>query len=55
VLARVHRIDDAQPDRSERFLVAEVHDGQITHLSAYFRESEAIDALRASSTSELNT
>ncbi len=54
VLARVHRVDDAEPDRSERFLVAEVHDGQITRLSAYAREPEAVDALRASSPPELD-
>jgi hypothetical protein len=47
VLARVHRVDDSEPKQSERFLVAEVHAGQITGLSAYFRESEAVDALRA--------
>lgn len=54
VLARVHRVDDAEPKRSERFLVAEVHDGQITRLSAYFSESEAVDALRASSAAQLD-
>jgi ketosteroid isomerase-like protein len=31
----------------ERFVVAEVHDGQITHLSGYATEPEALDALRA--------
>ncbi len=53
MLARVHRVDDAEPERSERFLVAEVHDGQITRLSAFARESEAVDALRDSSPPEL--
>ncbi|MGO9954964.1 MAG: nuclear transport factor 2 family protein [Solirubrobacteraceae bacterium] len=54
VLARVHLVDDAEPKRSERFLVAEVHDGQITRLSTYFSESEAVEALRASSAAELD-
>jgi hypothetical protein len=53
VLARVHRVNDAEPKLSERFLVAEVHEGQITRLSVYFTESEAVDALRASSTGQL--
>ncbi len=54
VLARVHRVEDAEPKRSERFLVAEVHDGQITRLSAHFSESEAVEALRASSAADLD-
>ena len=33
----------------ERFLVAEVHDGQITHLRGYATEPEAHDALHAGS------
>lgn len=45
VLARVHPTDD-NAESAERFMVAEVHDGQITHLSAYATELEAHAALR---------
>jgi hypothetical protein len=47
VIAHVHRVggDDLGP--AERFLVAEVHDGQITHLCGYATEPEARDALHA--------
>jgi ketosteroid isomerase-like protein len=47
VLAHVHRVagDDLGPP--ERFLVAEVHHGQITDLRGYATEVEARDALEA--------
>lgn len=51
VLAHVHRVDDGDDDRDEepveRFVVAEVQDGQITHMHGYATEPEALDALRA--------
>ena len=47
VLAHVHRAGDDGLGPPERFLVAEVHDGQITHLSGYATEPEARDALYA--------
>jgi ketosteroid isomerase-like protein len=47
VLAHVHRVDDDQSRPPERFLVVEVHDGQITSLRAYTNEPEAQDALHA--------
>jgi hypothetical protein len=46
VIAHVHSAaEEVEPP--ERFVVAEVHDGQITHLSGYATEPEALDALRA--------
>ncbi len=47
VLARVHRVGDDELGPSERFLVAEVHDGQITDLRGYATEPEADEALHA--------
>lgn len=47
VLAHVHRVGDDELGPPERFLVAEVHDGQITHLRAYATEPEAHNALHA--------
>ena len=50
VLAHVHRVDDDDElNPAERFLVAEVHDGQITNLHGYATEPEAQDALHAGS------
>ena len=47
VLAHVHRVGDDELGPPERFLVAEVHDGQITNLRGYATEPEAHDALHA--------
>ena len=48
VIAHVHRVgDDDELGPPERFLVAEVHDGQITPLRGYATEPEALDALHA--------
>jgi ketosteroid isomerase-like protein len=47
VLAHVHRVGDDELGPPERFLVAQVHDGQITNLCAYATELEAQDALHA--------
>jgi hypothetical protein len=47
VIAHVHGASDDELEPPERFVVAEVHDGQITHLSGYATEPEALDALRA--------
>ena len=47
VIAHVHSAADEDIEPTERFVVAEVHDGQITHLSGYATEPEALDALRA--------
>ena len=47
VLAHVHRVGDDELTPPERFLVAEVHDGKITHLHGYATEPEAHDALHA--------
>jgi ankyrin repeat protein/ketosteroid isomerase-like protein len=47
VIAHVHRVGDDETGPPERFLVAEVHDGQITHLTGYATEPEARDALHA--------
>ena len=47
VIARVHGAAEEEVELPERFVVAEVHDGQITHLSGYATEPEALDALRA--------
>jgi ankyrin repeat protein/ketosteroid isomerase-like protein len=49
VLARVHRVGGDELMPPERFLVAEVHDGQITNLRGYATEPEAHDTLHASS------
>jgi ketosteroid isomerase-like protein len=49
VVAHVHRVDDDELEPPERFLVAEVHDGQITNLHGYATEREAQDALHAGS------
>jgi ketosteroid isomerase-like protein len=49
VLAHVHRVGDDELGPPERFLVAEVHDGQITNLRGYATEPEAHDALHAGS------
>ena len=46
VIAHVHSASD-EIEPAERFVVAEVRDGQITHLSGYATEPEALDALRA--------
>jgi ketosteroid isomerase-like protein len=46
VLAHVHRVGDDETSPPERFLVAEVHNGQITRLSGYATEPEAHDALQ---------
>jgi ketosteroid isomerase-like protein len=47
VLAHLHRVGDDELGPPERFLVAEVHDGQITNLRGYATEPEARDALHA--------
>jgi ketosteroid isomerase-like protein len=47
VLAHVHRVGDEELGPPERFLVAEVHDGQITDLRGYATEPEAQDALHS--------
>ena len=47
VIAHVHRVGDDELMPPERFLVAEVHDGQITNLHGYATEPEAHDALHA--------
>jgi ketosteroid isomerase-like protein len=47
VIAHVHRVGEGDLGPAERFLVAEVHDGQITHLCGYATEPEARDALHA--------
>ena len=47
VLAYVHRVGDDELKPPERFLVAEVHDGQITNLRGYATEPEAHEALHA--------
>jgi ankyrin repeat protein/ketosteroid isomerase-like protein len=49
VIAHVHRVGDDELKPPERFLVAEVHDGQITSLRGYATEPEAHDALDAGS------
>lgn len=49
VLAHVHRVDDEDSEMpAERFVVAEVHDGQITQMQGFGTEAEALDALHAS-------
>jgi ketosteroid isomerase-like protein len=47
VIAHVHRVGDDEGGPLQRFLVAEVHDGQITHLRGFATEPEAHDALHA--------
>jgi ketosteroid isomerase-like protein len=47
VLAHVHSVGDDTAQPPQRFLIAEVHDGQITHLCGYATEPEARDALYA--------
>ena len=47
VLAHVHRVGDDETSPPERFLVAEVHEGEITRLTAYVTEPEAQEALHA--------
>jgi ketosteroid isomerase-like protein len=47
VIAHVHRVGNDELGPPERFLVAEVHDGQITSLRGFATESEAHDALHA--------
>ena len=49
VLAHVHPVGDGESEAPERFLVAEVHDGQITQLCGYATEPEAREALHAGS------
>ncbi len=49
VLAHVHRVGDNELEPPERFLVAEVHDGQIISLCGYATQSEALDALQVGS------
>ena len=54
VLAHVHRVDDDEPVEDdlaprERFVIAEVHDGQITHMRGYATEAEAQEALHSES------
>jgi ketosteroid isomerase-like protein len=45
VLARVRRTHTDRPEPPDRFVVAEVQDGQITRLCGYLTEEEARDAL----------
>jgi ankyrin repeat protein/ketosteroid isomerase-like protein len=52
VLACVHAAGEGELEPAERFVVAEVHDGQITDLSGYASEPEARDALHGDSTPE---
>jgi ketosteroid isomerase-like protein len=47
VIAQVHGVGDDETSPPDRFLVAEVHDGQITHLTGYATEPEAQNALDA--------
>jgi hypothetical protein len=49
VLAHVHGGGDEEQGPPQRFLVAEVHDGQITDLRGYATEPEARDALNLGS------
>ena len=53
VIARVHSAADDELEPAERFVVAEVHDGQITHLAGYATEPEALDALRVAARADL--
>lgn len=52
VIARVHSAADQGVKPPERFVVAEVHHGQITRLSGYAPGPEALDALRAAAHSD---
>ncbi len=58
VLAHVHRVNDDDEDDDdapvERFVVAEVHDGQISDLRGYASAAEARDALYAGSPPEVD-
>jgi ketosteroid isomerase-like protein len=45
VLAHVHVVGEDEDEPPQRFLVAEVHDGQLTELTGYASELEARDAL----------
>ena len=54
VIARVHRVCDEELGPPERFLVAEVRDGQITHLRGYATEPEAHEALHAGGPPDLD-
>ncbi len=45
VLAHVHRVVDDEITPRERFVVAEVHDGEITELRGDATEPEARDAV----------
>jgi ankyrin repeat protein/ketosteroid isomerase-like protein len=47
VVAHVHPVGEDELAPPQRFLVAEVHDGQITHLRGYATETEAHEALHA--------
>ena len=47
VIAHVHGVGDGETRPPDRFVVAEVHDGQITHLTGYATEPEAQIALHA--------
>ncbi len=47
VIAHVHPLGDDELAPPERFLVAEVQDGEITNLRAYATETEAHEALHA--------
>jgi ketosteroid isomerase-like protein len=47
VIAHVHSAGDGEVQPRDRFVVAEVHDGQITHLAGFASEPEALDALHA--------
>jgi RimJ/RimL family protein N-acetyltransferase/ketosteroid isomerase-like protein len=49
VLAHVHAAGDDPPEPAQRFVVAEVHDGQISQLRGYANEREATDALHGGS------
>lgn len=49
VLAHVHPVDDDELGLPERFLVAEVHDCEITNLRVYATGPEARDALHTDS------
>lgn len=49
VIARVHAVRDDELEPRERFVVAEVREGQISELRGYATEAEARDALHAGS------
>ena len=52
VLAHAHRVGEDTVGPPERFLVAEVHDGQITDLRGYRTEPEAHEALHGGSSQD---